>query len=169
MIEILLGAGPTVFYFITRPHNITTNQSSRVQFQCSIRSTLIPTFKWNFIRKGSREAETIAASGTLSAGYSIIRRQRSQVLIIPSVLWRHKGVYTCIVSSGNNSQIQAEANLNVLSKKLHVEWSRMVNNLITIMRTITYECILLSVYSSLGQYGNHREQQHSCKARHSDH
>ena len=121
MIEILLGAGPTVFYFITRPHNITTNQSSRVEFQCSIRSTLIPTLKWNFTRKGSREAETIAANGALSAGYSIIRRHRSQVLTIPSVQRRHEGVYTCIVSSGN-SQIQAEANLNVLSKKLHVEW-----------------------------------------------
>ena len=126
MIEILLGAGPTVFYFITRPHNITTNQSSRVQFQCSIRSTLIPTFKWNFIRKGSREAETIAASGTLSAGYSIVRGNRSQVLIIPSVLWRYEGVYRCIVSSGN-SQIQAEANLNVFSKKLHVEWYTISN------------------------------------------
>ena len=120
MIEILLGAGPTVFYFTTRPHNITTNQSSRVEFQCSMRSTLIPTFKWNFTRKGSREAETVAASGTLSAGYSIIHRHRSQVLIIPSVQRRHEGVW-CFVSSGN-SQIQAEANLNVFSKKLHVEW-----------------------------------------------
>ena len=121
MIEILLNitldAGSTTFYFTTRPHNVTTNQSSRVEFQCSIRSTLIPTFKWNFTRNGSREAETIAASGAPSAGYSIIRGHRSQVLIIPRVQWRHEGVYTCIVSSTGNSQIQAEANLSVLSKQ----------------------------------------------------
>ena len=116
MIVIPLDAGPTVFYFITRPHNITTNQSSRVELQCSICSILIPTFKWNFTRKGSREEETIAISGAVSAGYSIIRGHRSQVLIIPRVQWRHEGVYTCIVSSGNH-QIQAEANLNVLSKQ----------------------------------------------------
>ena len=148
---LLIDAGPTIFYFITRPQNITTNQSSRVEFQCSIRSTLIPTFKWNFTRRGSREAETIAAiSGAVSAGYSIIRGHRSQVLIIPSVQWRHEGVYTCIVSSGN-SQIQAEANLNILSKQY--EW----------------KIILLCVCTSFGHYSNHREQQHSCKARYSDH
>ena len=131
------SAGPTVFYFITRPHNVTTNQSSRVELQCSIRSTLIPTFKWNFTRRGSKEEETIAASasGALSAGYSIERGRRSQVLIIPSVQWRHEGVYTCIVSS-ENSQIQAEANLNVLSKQYD-------NNHAYHLRIINYKIILL--------------------------
>jgi hypothetical protein len=118
-IETALDAGPTVFYFITRPHNVTTKQSSRIEFQCSIHSTLIPTFKWNFTGKGSREAETLSVSGARSAGYSLVRGHRSQTLVIPSAQWRHEGVYTCIVSS-ENSQIQAEANLNVLSKQY--EW-----------------------------------------------
>ena len=104
-----------MFHFTTIPRNFTTNQFSRVEFQCSIRLTLIPSFQWNFTRKGSTEAETIVRGGTVSAGYSIIRGHRSQVLIIPSVQWRDEGVYTCIVSS-ENSQIQAEAHLNVLSK-----------------------------------------------------
>jgi hypothetical protein len=127
MIESAVDAGPAVFYFITRPHNITTTQSSRIEFQCSIRSLTIltPTFKWNFTRKGSREAETIAVSGTLLAGYSIIRGYRSQILIIPSIQWRHEGVYTCIVSS-ENSQIQAEANLNVLSKQ-YMNSAQLIN------------------------------------------
>jgi hypothetical protein len=140
MIETALDAGPTVFYFTTRPHNVTINQSSKIEFQCSIRSTLTPTFKWNFTGKGSREAETIAVSGTLSAGYSIVRGHRSQVLIIPSVQWRHEGVYTCIVSS-ENSQIQAEAYLNVLSKQY--EWYTIF--------IINHACVPLCVYSSLEQ------------------
>ena len=116
MIESVMDAGPTAFYFNTIPRNITTNQSRRVEFQCSIHSTFTPNFKWNFTRKGSRESETIAAVGRApSAGYSIAHGHRSQVLIIPSVQWRHNGVYICIVSS-DSSQIQAEANLNVLSK-----------------------------------------------------
>ena len=86
-----------------------------MEFQCSIRSTLIPTFKWNFTRKGSTEAETIAVSGTPLADYSLMRGYRSQVLIIINVQWRHDGVYKCIVSSDNH-QVQAEAHLNVLSK-----------------------------------------------------
>ena len=114
-IMYLMHAGPTVFSFTTRPHNITTSQTSRVEFQCSIHSILVPTFQWNFTRNGSIEAEMIAMGGTVLAGYSIIRGHRSQVLIIPSVQWRHEGVYTCIASS-ENSQIQAEAHLNVLSK-----------------------------------------------------
>ena len=139
MIEIRLGAEPTVFYFTTRPHNITTNQSRSVEFQCSICSTLIPNFKWNFTRNGSREAEIVAASGTLSAGYFIIRRHRSQVLIIPRVQWRHEGVYTCIVSSGND-QIQAEANLNVLSKQS--EWC-------TIFLLLLYICVYIVPLSNM--------------------
>ena len=112
------NVGPTIFNFSTRPHNLTTSQSRRVEFQCSVRSTLIPTFMWNFTRKGALKAETIAnRSGPLSADYSISTPagQRSQVLIITSVQWRHVGVYTCIVSS-ENSQIQAEANLNIPSE-----------------------------------------------------
>ena len=98
--------------FTTRPHNLTTNQSSRVEFHCTVRSTLIPIFfKWNFTRKGLLEAETIANK----RDYSVTSEERSQVLIINSVQWRHEGVYTCIVSSGNN-QIEAEANLNVFSE-----------------------------------------------------
>ena len=104
-----------MFHFTTIPCNVTANQFSRVKFQCSIRSTLMSTFQWNFTRKGSTEAEMIALSETVSAGYSIARGHRSQVLIIPNVQWRHEGVYTCIVSS-ENSQIQAEAYLNVLCK-----------------------------------------------------
>ena len=123
MIESAMDAGPAAFYFTTRPCNVTANPYNRVEFQCSIPSTLTPNFKWNFTRKGSREAETIAIGRTLSADYSIIRRHRSQVLIIPSVQWRHEGVYTCIVSSGN-SQIQAKANLNVISKQY--EWCTII-------------------------------------------
>ena len=106
-----------MLHFTTMPHNVTTNQFSRVEFECSIRSTLVPSFQWTFTRKGSTEAETltIAIGGTISAGYSIIHGHRSQVLIILSVQWRDEGVYTCIVSS-ENSQIQAEGHLNVLSK-----------------------------------------------------
>jgi hypothetical protein len=154
MIETTLDAGPTVFYFTTRPRNITTSQSRRIEFHCSIRSTLIPTFKWNFTRKGSRETETIAVSGTPSAGYSIIRGHRSQVLIIPSVQWRYEGVYTCTVSS-ENSQIQAEASLNVLSKQYEEH------------TILIYHAYI--PHSSFEQNGNHREQQHSCKTRRSDH
>ena len=110
-----MHVGPTVFYFTTRPHNITTSQTSRVEFQCSIHSILVPTFQWNLTRKGSTEAEMIAMGGAVSAGYSIIRGHRSQVLIISSVQWRHEGVYTC-TASYENSQIQAEAYLNVLSE-----------------------------------------------------
>ncbi len=71
---------------------------------------------WNFTRKGASEAKTIAnRSGTLFADYSILSGLKSQVLIITSVQWRHEGTYTCIVSS-ENSQIQAEASLNVPSE-----------------------------------------------------
>ena len=99
--------------FTTRPHNLSVDQSNRVEFQCSVQSTLIPTFAWNFIRKGFTEAEAIAnGSGPLSTDYFIISRQRSQVLIITNVQWRHEGVYECIVSSDSH-QIQAGASLNV--------------------------------------------------------
>ena len=111
-------AGPIIFNFIKTPRNHTTSQSSRVEFQCSVRSTLIPTFVWNFTRKGASEAETIIV-GVLSANYSIIAGQRSQVLVITSVQWRHEGEYKCIVSS-ENSQIQAEATLNVHSKSCSI-------------------------------------------------
>ena len=111
-----LCTGPTVFDFIMRPNNLTTSQSSRVKFQCTVRSTLIPNFAWNFTRKGSTEGETIAnRSGVLSADYYINAGRRRQVLIITNVHWRHEGVYTCIVSS-RKSQIQAEASLNVPSE-----------------------------------------------------
>ena len=67
---------------------------------------------WNFTRKGASEAETIANKrGVLSADYSIMAGQRSQVLVITNVQWRHEGEYKCIVTS-ENSQIQAEANLS---------------------------------------------------------
>ena len=116
MIHDLLHTGHTILSFITRPHNLTTSQSRRVEFQCSVRSTLIPTFMWNFTRKGASEAETIASKrGLLSADYSITAGQRSQALIITNVQWRHEGEYKCIVSS-ESSQIQAEANLNVPSE-----------------------------------------------------
>ena len=115
MIESVMDTGPAAFYFNTRPRNITTSPSNRVEFQCSIHSTFTPNFKWNFTRKVSREADITAESGTLSVIYSIAHGRRSQVLIIPSVQWRHDGVYTCIASS-ENSQIKAEANLDVLSK-----------------------------------------------------
>ena len=113
-------AGPIVFNFITTPRNHTTSQSRRVEFQCSVRSTLIPTFVWNFTRKGTSEAETIVNKrGALSVDYSIIAGQRSQVLVITNVQWRYEGEYKCIVSS-ENSQIQAEANLNVHSKSCNM-------------------------------------------------
>ena len=71
---------------------------------------------WNFTRRGALNAVTIAnRSDSLSADYSVISGQRSQVLIITRVQWRHEGVYTCIVSS-ENSQILAEALLNVPSE-----------------------------------------------------
>ena len=106
----------TVLNFINAgPQNLTRNQSRRAEFHCSVRSTLIPTFVWNFSRKGSLTTEIIAnKSGPHSANFSIIAGQRGQVFIITSVQWRHEGVYRCIVSSGN-SQIKAEANLNVFS------------------------------------------------------
>ena len=111
MIESAMVAGPAAFYFNTRPRNITTNPSNRVEFQCSIHSIFTQNFKWNFtsLRKGSREAETIAAIGRApSAGYSIAHGHRSQVLIISSVQWRHNGVYTCIVSSESRGQFAIE-------------------------------------------------------------
>ena len=103
---------------ISTPDLITSLQINPVELNFNallISSTFTPNFKWNFTRKVSREADITAESGTLSVIYSIAHGRRSQVLIIPSVQWWHDGVYTCIVSSGN-SQIQAEANLNVLSK-----------------------------------------------------
>ena len=111
-----LYAGLIVLNFITRPNNLSIDQSSRAELQCSVRSTLIPTFAWSFTRKGFTEAETVAnGSSPLSTDYFIIAGQRSQVLIITDVQWRHEGVYTCIVSSDSH-QIQAEASLNVSSK-----------------------------------------------------
>jgi hypothetical protein len=156
MIKTTLDAGPAIFFFINRPHSVTINQSRRIEFQCSIRSTLTPTFKWNFTRKGSTEAETIAASGVLSAGYSIVPGHRSQVLIIPSVQWRHEGVYTCIVSS-ENSQIQAEANLNVLSKQY--EWYTIFTIILLLCTFPSYEfCIVpLTNLSIRGDKDNSRE------------
>ena len=108
----------TILDFINAgPQNLTINQSRRAEFHCSVRSTFIPNFVWNFSRKGSSTTvtEVIAnKSGPLSADISIIAGQRGQVLIITNVQLRHEGVYTCIVSS-ENSQIQVEANLNVFS------------------------------------------------------
>lgn len=105
--------------FITSPHNLFIDQSRRAEFQCSVHSTLIPTFIWRFTRKGFTEAEIIAnGSDPLSTDYFIIAGQRSQVLIITDVQWRHGGVYTCIVSSDSH-QIQAEASLNVSSECMH--------------------------------------------------
>lgn len=109
----------TVLNFISRPRSLTTNQSSRVVFECSVCSISIPTFKWNFTRKGSTEAQRIERIDSLSADYSITRTgQRSQVLIITNVQWRNEGVYSCTVSS-ENSQVQAQASLNIPSESLN--------------------------------------------------
>lgn len=106
----------TLSFVDAGPHNLSINQSGRAEFHCSVRSAFIPNFMWSFLRKGSLQAETISnKSGPLSTDISITAGQRGQVLTITSVQWRHEGIYTCIVSS-ENSQIQAEASLNVFSK-----------------------------------------------------
>ena len=109
-------AGPTILYFIARPHDLNTSQSRRVEFQCSVHSTLIPSFMWIFTRREASNAEIIAnRSSPLAADFSIIANHRSETLIISDVQWKHEGVYTCIVSSDSH-QIIAEAYLNVSCK-----------------------------------------------------
>ena len=109
-------AGSITLNFVIRPNSITSSLSRRAEFLCSVRSTIIPSFTWQFTQKGASNAVTLAnGTDSSSADYSIISGHKGQILAISNVQWRHGGVYTCIVSSVS-SQIQAEANLNVLSE-----------------------------------------------------
>ena len=107
----------------TKPLNFTTSrpidqsivQSERVELQCFVRSSLTPTFMWNFKRKGKSPQLIVDGHNPLSSDYLLKLGRRSQVLIIKKVRWIQGGVYKCIVST-DNSTIQAEANLDVLSK-----------------------------------------------------
>ena len=136
-----------MFSFLIRPHNLTTNQFRSVEFQCSVHSTLIPNFMWNFTRKGTSEAKTIAnRSRMLSTDYSIIAEQRGQVLIINRVQRKHEGVYKCIVSS-NNHQIIAEGNLKVSSKCIPSD-NNMMSSFVSFTVPLTQNSLVIIGNSS---------------------
>lgn len=79
-------------------------------------STLTPIFSWEFTRKGF-EQSIVSAHNPLTSDYLIKLGERSQVLIIRQAEWKYEGVYKCVVST-DNSTLQAEANLNVLGRKI---------------------------------------------------
>ena len=105
---------PTPLSFIAQPLNQSVFQFERAELFCFVRSTLNPTFAWNFVRKGKTRS-IVDRHNPLSPDYFIKLGERSQLLIIKETKWVHEGVYRCIASTGNKT-IQAEAMLQVLGK-----------------------------------------------------
>ena len=109
---IVLGQSTEVLVFITMPQDQIAVDGNTVEFPCSAYSTLEPTIMWTFTRKGSMHSEMVDENSTF---VDLIPGENSLSLIISSMNWTYEGVYHCIISTLNN-QIEAEANLNVLSK-----------------------------------------------------
>lgn len=111
-----VNPGPTVINFVMRPQNQSITQFERVEIQCSVDSTLIPIFAWNFTKRGSSTPVQIVEENVLlSSDYSFRTTIRSTILVIESAQWIHDGLYTCIVTDGCDT-IQAEGSLDVLSE-----------------------------------------------------
>ena len=92
------------------------NKSETAELECSVCPTLMPLYMWNFTRRDEHNAERIAnQSQSLSPKYTITFGQKSQTLIIVNSQWSDVGVYKCIATI-NNTEIEAEVNLNVLSE-----------------------------------------------------
>lgn len=109
----MTGQGTDVLVFITSPQDQTAVDGNLVEFQCSACSTLEPTIMWMFTRKGAMQSEAIDENSTF---VDIVPGENSLSLIINNVNWTYEGVYECIISTENN-QIEAEASLNVQSKR----------------------------------------------------
>ena len=108
----MVGQDTEVLVFITKPQDHTAVDGNFVEFQCSACSTLEPTIIWTFTRKGSMQSEVIDENSTF---VDIVPGENSLSLIINSVNWTYEGDYKCMIST-ENDQIEAEANLSVLSK-----------------------------------------------------
>ena len=99
-----------------RPQNQSINQFERVEIQCSVNSTLVPTFIWNYTKIGSFTPVRIVEENVLlSSDYSFRATTRSTILAIKNAQWIHDGLYTCTVTNGCDT-IQAAGSLDVLSE-----------------------------------------------------
>lgn len=115
-ISFALNPGPTEIKFMVQPQNLSVNQLEALEIQCSVDSTLIPSFTWNFTKWGSSmPVQIVKENVLLSSDYSFRTVARSTTLIIESAQWVHSGLYTCIASDGIDI-IQAEGSLDVFSE-----------------------------------------------------
>ena len=97
------------------PHNSKAYQASRAELNCTICPILVPVFRWTFIQKGAHGTQDLVLNTESDSEYSLIARNRSQIVIINTAQWRHAGVYECIASI-NGEVLKAEASLDVLSE-----------------------------------------------------
>lgn len=112
-----------MLHTVTAPGSIAVTQADgkqslnqTVKLHCSVCPTLTPEFTWGFTPRGGRNVEIIAnQSWSLSPEYTITTGHRNQTLTISNAQWSNVGVYVCIASI-NGTMIQAEADLDVLSK-----------------------------------------------------
>ena len=117
----MVGQSTEVLVFITMPEDQIAVDGNFVEFPCSACSTLEPTIMWTFTRKGSMHSEIVDENSTF---VDLIPGENSLSLIINAVNWTYEGVYRCLISTENN-QIEAEASLDVLSKLLLVEQTKI--------------------------------------------